>query len=71
MADGGSSGLCGTCAFQREIVSDRGSVFLMCRKALDDNAFAKYPRLPVLQCAGFLALGAGETGEAIASPDES
>jgi hypothetical protein len=33
--------------------SDRGSVFLLCEKALNDPGFAKYPRLPVLACRGY------------------
>lgn len=37
----------------RRISSDRGSTFYLCEKSLTDPSFPKYPRLPVLQCAGF------------------
>jgi hypothetical protein len=31
----------------------RGSIFSLCRRAKDDPAFPRYPRLPVLACGGF------------------
>jgi hypothetical protein len=37
----------------REIRSDRGSVFLLCLLSKTDPRFPKYPRLPVLSCAGY------------------
>lgn len=46
-------GLCGTCLNVDFIRSDRGSVFLRCRLAVADSRFAKYPRLPMLDCAGW------------------
>jgi hypothetical protein len=46
-------GLCADCTHARRIESDRGSVFYMCQLALTDNRFKKYPRLPVLSCAGY------------------
>jgi hypothetical protein len=48
-------GLCDSCVFRRVIRSDRGSVFYMCEKSFTDPSFPKYPRLPVLQCAGYQA----------------
>jgi hypothetical protein len=48
-------GLCSECRHRQTIVSDRGSQFTLCRLALTDNRFPKYPRLPVLQCGGFEA----------------
>jgi hypothetical protein len=39
----------------RRIVSDRGSVFILCRRSAEDSRFPKYPRLPVIGCAGFEA----------------
>lgn len=47
------AGLCATCAWVRRIENDRGSVFYLCRRALDDPAYTKYPRLPVLRCPGY------------------
>ena len=46
-------GLCADCTHARRIESDRGSVFYMCQLALTDSRFKKYPRLPVLSCAGY------------------
>jgi len=45
-------GLCATCRHAREIVSPRGSRFLLCQLALTNPAYRKYPHLPVLYCAG-------------------
>jgi hypothetical protein len=47
-------GLCGTCQHARRIESDRGSIFIMCELSFEDSQFAKYPRLPVLVCSGYL-----------------
>ena len=55
------AGLCGTCAHARAIRSDRGSVFYLCGLSRDDARFPKYPRLPVLACAGYR--NAGEQNE--------
>jgi hypothetical protein len=46
-------GLCGECTHARRIASDRGAQFLLCQLAMSDSRFAKYPRLPVLSCAGY------------------
>jgi hypothetical protein len=46
-------GLCQDCVHARRIESDRGSVFFLCRLALTDGRFKKYPRLPVLTCSGY------------------
>jgi hypothetical protein len=46
-------GLCQTCQHSRRMESDRGSVFLMCKLSFEDSRFAKYPALPVLDCAGY------------------
>jgi len=46
-------GLCADCQFVRRIESDRGSVFYKCQRSATDPGFPKYPRLPVLQCAGY------------------
>ena len=45
-------GLCGRCRHARVVETPR-SVFWMCALAASDSRFAKYPRLPVLCCAGF------------------
>ena len=46
------TGLCATCAHQRTVRSGRGSTFSLCERGLVDPAWPKYPRLPVLVCAG-------------------
>ena len=37
----------------RRVTSDRGSVFYLCQLSKVDPSFPKYPRLPVLECAGY------------------
>ena len=49
-----SPGLCETCAHGKKIVSDRGSTFWQCALSATDPHFPKYPRLPVVECAGFV-----------------
>jgi len=46
-------GLCGDCQHARLIESAKGSRFLLCRLSESDARFPKYPRLPVLRCAGY------------------
>lgn len=48
------AGLCFDCLHSRLIRSDRGSTFYRCKLSASDPSFAKYPRLPVLQCAGYV-----------------
>ena len=47
-------GLCADCRFAQRIESARGSVFVRCERSAVDPSFPKYPRLPVLQCAGYV-----------------
>jgi len=54
------AGLCADCCFMRRIESDRGSIFYLCELSATDVRFPKYPRLPVLRCAGYKALNAGD-----------
>ena len=46
-------GLCATCRHARVVHSSRGGTFYLCRLAEIDPRFDKYPRLPVLRCAGY------------------
>ena len=46
-------GLCASCAHARVIENDRGSRFYLCELAKTDPRFARYPRLPVVACAGW------------------
>jgi hypothetical protein len=53
-------GLCAHCRHGRRVATDR-SVFWMCRLSATDSRYDKYPRLPVLRCAGHEE-GAPEVG---------
>ena len=46
------AGLCDTCRHQREVRNTRGSAFSLCERSRYDPAYPRYPRLPVLECAG-------------------
>ncbi len=46
-------GLCEKCWHVRELVSGKGSRFFYCQRAATDERYAKYPRLPVVHCAGY------------------
>jgi hypothetical protein len=48
-----SAGLCADCLHSRRIESAHGSVFILCELSVTDSHFPKYPRLPVLSCAGY------------------
>jgi hypothetical protein len=50
-----AAGLCDSCAHQRVIRNTRGSSFSLCERSRSDPSYPKYPRLPVLRCAGFQA----------------
>lgn len=58
--EGTLAGLCATCAHARAVASARGSTFWRCGLSERDPRFPKYPRLPVLACAGFVREGTGE-----------
>jgi hypothetical protein len=47
------AGICAECSFAKRIQSERGSIFWMCERSASDPGYAKYPRLPVMRCAGF------------------
>ena len=53
--DEAKAGLCAACEHARRTESDRGAVFWRCELSRTDPSFPKYPRLPVLECAGFAA----------------
>jgi len=48
-------GLCASCRAAKRIVSSKQSEFWLCGRAERDPAFPKYPRLPVVRCAGYEA----------------
>jgi len=45
-------GLCFTCKYGQRVTSSRASTFWLCERATFDPTYSKYPRLPVMQCAG-------------------
>jgi hypothetical protein len=47
------AGLCESCRHQQLIRNTRGSEFSRCERAKTDPAYPKYPRLPVMKCAGW------------------
>jgi hypothetical protein len=48
------AGLCETCLHMRLVRSAKGSVFRQCQLSFEDARFPKYPRLPVLECSGWM-----------------
>jgi hypothetical protein len=46
-------GLCGSCVFAERTGNKRGSEFILCGLSRTDPSYPKYPRLPVLACAGY------------------
>ena len=47
-----SAGLCDSCRHQRLVGNTRGSKFSLCERSRTDRAYPRYPRLPVVDCAG-------------------
>lgn len=45
--------LCETCASMREVVTPKGSRFLLCLLSQTNPAFSKYPPQPVVCCDGY------------------
>jgi hypothetical protein len=45
--------LCESCRHLREVVSAKGSRFLLCLLSQVDSRFPKYPPQPVLRCGGY------------------
>jgi hypothetical protein len=50
---GAEPGLCRACRHAKLNQTRRGTAYLRCTRAAWDTALARYPRLPVTQCAGF------------------
>ncbi len=61
------AGLCELCAYQRVVISGRGSRFSMCELARERADIPKYPRVPVMACEGFVRRT--EDAGSTASPD--
>jgi len=50
---GAEPGLCGACRHAKLNETRRGTTYLRCTRAEWDAGLVRYPRLPVVQCAGF------------------
>jgi hypothetical protein len=50
------AGLCADCVNAQKIRSDRGTKFILCCLSATDPNFAKYPRLPIINCPGYRPL---------------
>lgn len=46
-------GLCAECRHERVVRTRTGSQFHLCMRSRTDVRYPRYPRLPVLSCAGF------------------
>ena len=47
------AGLCERCIHQRIVRNTRGSTFSLCERSRSEpDVYPRYPRLPVLECAG-------------------
>ncbi len=56
------AGLCSTCRYLRVLGNRRGSLFVFCRRSEVDEAFSRYPGLPVERCPGFESWQEGSPG---------
>ena len=66
--DAAAAGLCARYRHGRVVVAARGSTFSLCALSASDPRFAKYPRLPVVRCAGFTRRDGGEDDDRPSPP---
>ena len=45
--------LCARCIHHRDVITAKGTRFLLCRLHALDARYAKYPPQPVLRCSGY------------------
>ena len=45
--------LCETCKKMREILTPKGSRFVLCQLSLADPRYPKYPPQPIVRCDGY------------------
>ena len=45
--------LCETCAWRREVVTPKGSRFLLCQLSQTNPGYPKYPPQPIVRCDGY------------------
>ena len=58
-----AAGLCDSCTHQRVIRNTRGSAFSLCERSRTDERYPRYPRVPVVECAGWERAAAGQRAE--------
>ena len=61
-------GLCATCRFVRLVSSVRNATYYRCGRSDEDPAYARFPRLPVVSCAGYERRAIDTNGNV--SPDD-
>ncbi|HEX2096904.1 MAG TPA: hypothetical protein VHF50_05985 [Solirubrobacterales bacterium] len=47
------AGLCDRCRHQKLVRNTRGSTFSLCLRSRTDESYPRYPRIPVVECAGY------------------
>ena len=62
-----TASLCETCHHMREVVSGKGSRFLLCELSKTNSRFPKYPVQPVVRCEEYLRRPARDEAEADSS----
>jgi len=45
--------VCESCALMREVVTPKGSRFLLCQLSQTNSDYPKYPPQPVIRCDGY------------------
>jgi hypothetical protein len=58
------AGLCESCRNVKVVETRKGSRFYLCTLAEVDARFPKYPRIPVLQCRGYVAAAGSDSDPA-------
>ena len=71
MGGADAAGLCASCVNARFIESSKGSRFMRCELSFTDARFVRYPRLPVMACAGFGTTEAAAQGLPPPGPEGS
>lgn len=52
----GLDSLCNLCIYKKDVISDRGARFILCRLFKKKLDWPKYPRQPMLDCPYFEAV---------------
>jgi hypothetical protein len=47
--------LCETCSMMRQVVTPKGSRYLLCQMSRTDQRYPKYPPQPIVGCEGYRA----------------